>query len=139
MARAWRVWMTPRRRAAPAPPETVGAYEALKPVMDAHVDADLGDSITFRLTAASAPLQRAPGVPTIPGFINLYNPEGGIPGMTPHTARWSCKVHKSFLPDGPSIHNRIAHPKLGGVTMRPATDTLDDSGDYYLFDLQAAL
>jgi len=106
--------------------------------MDAHVDAGVGDSITYRLTAAGPPLESAPGTPTIPGFIRLTNQEGGFGRISPHDHRWFAKVHKQYLPDGVDIRHRIDHPKLDGVTMRPAADTIDDDGDYYLFDLQKA-
>lgn len=102
--------------------------------MDARVDADLGDSISYRTGAALPPLESAPGKPTIPAFLILRNSEVDL-GRPPI---WTCKVHRSFLPGLPATTHRIDHPKLDGVTYRPATDTLDDDGDYYLFDLQKA-
>lgn len=107
--------------------------------MDAQVDFHLGDSITY--IVEGAPLESAPGVPTIPGFINLVNADGSsagtLQGFNPHEHRWTCKVHKQFLPDGPDIRHRIQHSKLPGL-QRPAADTIDDDGSYWLFDLQAA-
>lgn len=107
--------------------------------MDAQVDRHLGDSITY--IVAGVPLESAPGVPTIPGFVNLVNADGSsagtLQGVDPQEHRWTCKVHKRFLPDGPDIRHRIQHGRLPAV-MRPATDTIDDDGSYWLFDLQAA-
>lgn len=102
--------------------------------MDAQVDEDLGDSISYRVRANQPPLERVAGSPTIPGFLILRNPELDL--GRPST--WTCKVHRKWLPDeGPVRENRISHAKLPGV-MRPATDTIDDDGDYYLFNLQMA-
>jgi hypothetical protein len=107
--------------------------------MDAQVDSRLGDSITYIVDGA--PLESAPGVPTIPGYIILVNADGSFAGtlerFNPHQHRWKCKVHKRFLPGLPDIRHRIEHSKLD-ATYRPAADTLDDDGDYYLFDLQKA-
>lgn len=107
--------------------------------MIAQVEEHLSDAITYIVDGA--PLEEKPGVPTIPGFITLVNADGAgfgtLGGMNPHASRWTCKVHKRFLPDGPSIKHRVEHSKLD-ATYRPAADTIDDDGTYYLFDLQKA-
>lgn len=114
-------------------------YEDRKAQMDAQVDRHLGDTITYIVDGA--PLESTPGVPGIPGFILLVNADGSfagtLQGFNPHEQRWKCKVHKRYLPDGPDIRHRIQNRKLTG-TYRPAADTIDDDGDYFLFDLQKA-
>jgi hypothetical protein len=116
----------------------VRGFDELKARMDADVDTGVGNTILYRLTEASPALEWPAGSPGIPGFIQLKNQDPALGMISPHQHRWFCKVHKRFLPDGPNIRNRIDHPNLGGVTHRPASDTIDDDGDYYLFDLQAA-
>lgn len=103
--------------------------------MDADVDPGVGDSISYRTAANLPPLESSAGAGTIPAFLILRTPEQDLAGRP---ATWTLKVHKRFLAGPPEPRNRIDHAKLDGVTYRPATDTIDDDGDYYRMDLQKA-
>jgi len=114
----------------------VSLYEGLKPFMDAQVDDGLGDSITYKINGV--PLERAPGDPTIPGFISDFADDGGLyESVQPLAHRWRLKVRKDLLPHRPSMKDIVENPKLDGP-YRPGPDNSIDGGAYWIVDLQRA-
>lgn len=112
-------------------------FEQLKPLLDAQVDNGLSDSITYKVDGV--PIERAPGDPTIPGFLNFEADDGGlIEGITPQVMRWRLKVPAQYLPaGGPSMAHTIESPKLDGV-YRPGPSNKSNDGTHWLCDLQRA-
>jgi hypothetical protein len=107
-------------------------------MMDAQVDNRLGDSIIYKVNGT--PVERAPGDPTIPGFLILFGDDGGvIADVRPQIERWRLKVHKRFVPaGGPSMRHTVDSPKLDSITHRPTASNADSDGDYWYVDLQKA-
>lgn len=97
--------------------------------MDARVDNDLGDSITYTIA----------GVPTVlNGYLKRDADNGGIDGIQPLNSRWFAKIRRSLLPaDGPKQAHTLESPKLDG-RYRPGPTLVDDDPDYWVFDLQRA-
>lgn len=109
-------------------------FETIKPIMDAQVDDCLGDSITYKINGT--PLERAPGDPTVPGFIIDYADDGSLVDVVqPLASRWRLKIRKDVLPARPSMTHVVQATKLDG-SYRPVGNTLIDGGAYWICDLQ---
>lgn len=111
-------------------------YENLKDFMDAQVDNGLGDSIRYEINGA--PVEGAPGVFTVPGFIFDFADDGsGFGAVESGRQRWRMKIRKTSIPERPSLKHVVKSPKLDG-SYRPASNSLIDGGDYWIADLQKA-
>ena len=107
-------------------------------MMDAQVDAGLGDSITYKVNGNS--VEPTPGVLTIPAFLINDSDDGEGYGatITPQRQQWRLKVHKQYLPaGGPSAAHSVESPKLDGV-YRPGPSNIVDDGSYWICELQKA-
>lgn len=106
-------------------------FEQYMPLVNAGVDANLGDSLTY---------ETAPGVPLANaiGFVTTSADETVIDGISPLRQRWSLKISKALLPAGPSTEHRFTCAKLGGVIYRPTARVPIDGGDYWLTEIQKA-
>lgn len=103
-------------------------FELAQPELDAQVGNHLGDSISYAVNGAAAC--------TLKGFLFLITDDGLSGGIDAIPKRWKCKIDKSELADKPRAADRITAARLGAVTYRPTVETLTDSGNAYIFDLQ---
>lgn len=108
------------------------------PKVNAGVDSRLGDSLVYETAIGVALAPLPAGLTSVIGFVRNDADEGGYDGISPHRQRWTLKIGKVYLPDGPKPEHRLTCARLGGVWYHPGPKTPQQDGDYWLCDLQKA-
>lgn len=98
--------------------------------LDVAVDDILGDRILYAIDGLNYEKMAA--------FIVFIDAgQTGMDELDLLQARKRVKIAKHLVPD-PGPRDRLQHPKLGGGIFQPGTDSPDEDGRYWIFDVQKA-